>query len=83
METGNFEKDLRSGVSSFRLPGFEISTKALFVIAAKLLLVKWKKITLYWTSFLPFKREGPTRRWQGYFLERKTPSCRMTLKFSD
>lgn len=40
METGNFEKDLRSGVSSLRLPGFEISTKALSVIAAKLLLVK-------------------------------------------
>ena len=28
METGNLEKGFRSGVGSFRLPGFKIFTKA-------------------------------------------------------
>ena len=31
MDTGNLEKDLQSGVCSFRLPGFKIFTKVFVV----------------------------------------------------
>jgi len=47
MDTGNLEKDLQSGVCSFRLQGLKFLPRCSLFITATLSFVKWKKITLY------------------------------------